>query len=1266
MTMSWAAGLLAVSTLVAAQDSTPFPAATPESQGMSSAALAELAGVVRGFVEADLAVGAELLVVKNRRTVLHESFGWRDREDEVPLGHDTVFNIRSMTKTLTGAAAQILIDRGQLALDDKVAKYIPGFDNEDAREVTVRQLLTHASGLPVTVVAMNTNYDRLLAIGNEAGERGPYFEPDSKFWYSDAGADTLGAVVEVASGMVLDEFIRAEILEPLGMADSSWPHEGRLDPPRVASLYFQGRDGWSRVWKPGDSFLYRFAWGSQSLYSTPTDYAKFLAMWMDEGAAGERRILSPAAVARTLTPVWRTMGIGNDDPYPTGYEALAPYYGQMAMVHVDAAGPRKSSPAIIGHGGSDGTNAWAWPDRDLMVLCFTQSRGGAAVLLLESYIDYLLLHPERQTASTAHFDPYVGTYARPTVDGESAPFIVRILNGHLALDIPGQPFPFELHDADDEGRWQFRIDSRVAVSFPAGEGGAFDTMLLHEPDGTGAPLLRVVEPPPLSAETELRLERLVTRLEEQRVERHIPGMALAVVQGDRVLMTHGFGVRDVDTKVPVTPDTIFAIGSATKPFTATLVGMLVDDGAMTFDDPVTKHLPWFQLAIDSDDPDAEVTLRDMLSHRTGFTRMGALVRSPGVPWETVLRTAMLAEPWAPFRKEWNYTNVMYLAAGVAAAEAVGSTWEAIIEERIFAPLGMTSSFTSVPSPAASGDRFAPGYTWDPIEEVLERQALPNVAGLPPAGAIHSTAADMANWLRFQLRRGEFAGQRLLEPETHAETWRAQIAIGPGMGYGLGWGVEEWDGQLLIEHGGNVEGFAAHVAMLPESDLGYVLLTNTTVTALTRLSMDMVWDAMLGDEPAAVANAGASPLAPYVGTYHATLRDEEVEILEEDGHLVFQAALGKFALREPDAEGRWCFAVSPAMAISFTHSADDEVIVLNLHQGPMTFECIREGAELPSEVDDLLVAPYLGSYYSERMHETLEVLVQNGRLAVRIPGQGVFELMRPNDEGHWAFRMSAGTSLTFRSDDTGAVTSLTYHEGPGTLVYDRVAAAESDLPTVDEVLAPRLTAARRAAREQLGVYRLTGTVRMVHSGVTGKLTWYAVGNDRHGQANDMGVFGTNRAAFDGSSGWTLVPPNTRREETGRMGTQLREAHPTAWFGDPRDFYASVRVQPPTEFEGRTVNVLEVGNEGMPTRRFLLDPDTADLLAEERTVLSGSGMPALSLLVRYEDHREVHGLRVPFRSVAIHSAIGRIVTQIEGMEIGLEEAPAMFRIEDPAGR
>ena len=449
-----------------------FPPADPESVGVSSAALEGLTREVESYLEKQVIVGAELLVIKNRRTVLHQTFGWADRESETPMVPNTLFNIRSMTKTLTGAAIQILIDEGEIHLDDPIALFLPGFESEASVEITIGQLLSHTGGIPLTAITEGLDqYEDLEELANAVGERGPRFTPGSKFWYSDAGTDVLGAVVEVVSEQKLDEFVRERLLEPLGMDDTLTATE--TDDPRwsrIASLYIGGPGSWQRFWKNADGAFYPFAWGSQSLYSTTKDYARFLALWMDRGMVGDRRVLSEEAVARTLAPRNRVTSMGSDELMPTGFMDLQPYYGQMAIVYAPQGATEDTEPVILGHGGSDGTIAWAWPREDLIICYFTQSRGGLSALRLETAIDRFMFHEGEEVEHPPEWDDFLGMYTANFGSFFSEPLEILVVNGSLALDVPSQ-LVYVLDGPEQDGTWRARSHPGLSFQFERDEDG---------------------------------------------------------------------------------------------------------------------------------------------------------------------------------------------------------------------------------------------------------------------------------------------------------------------------------------------------------------------------------------------------------------------------------------------------------------------------------------------------------------------------------------------------------------------------------------------------------------------------------------------------------------------------------------------------------------------------------------------------------------------------------------------------------------------------
>ena len=374
-------------------DEDPFPAATPASQGIPAVALARLADLVDGFVEADEIVGAELLIIKNRRTVMHEVFGHDDRGRDRLMVKNTIFSIRSMTKPLAGAVAQMLIDDGTLKLANPVAMHLESFDNDRSRAVKIEHLLTHRSGFPMKSAGRlwsdYSSYSKVRQIADYWGAYGPrLFTPGERYQYADANVDTLGAVIESVSGMPAEALIERRLFESLGMRDTiALLRDGDPRVERVACKHAGGRGRWNQYWRWSGTPYFSFPMFAQGFYSTTADYASFLAMVMDGGVVDGKQLLSKAAIARMLTPVSKTT-------IPTGFAGLRSSYGQLMHLY-----DKDGEVIAFGHSGSDATYAWAWPARDLMVLYFTQSRGSTTMNRMEAVIDSLIARPPHRRVS---------------------------------------------------------------------------------------------------------------------------------------------------------------------------------------------------------------------------------------------------------------------------------------------------------------------------------------------------------------------------------------------------------------------------------------------------------------------------------------------------------------------------------------------------------------------------------------------------------------------------------------------------------------------------------------------------------------------------------------------------------------------------------------------------------------------------------------------------------------------------------------------------
>jgi len=379
----------------------------------------------------------------------------------------------------------------------------------------------------------------------------------------------------------------------------------------------------------------------------------------------------------------------------------------------------------------------------------------------------------------------------------------------------------------------------------------------------------------LPAPTSDPLRNLDTYIAQAVDDWGIVGLSIAVVKDDEVVFANGYGLREVGGPERVDEHTLFAIGSNTKLFTAVGAGLMVDAGKLNWNDPAALHLPGFQLY----DPyvSREITIRDLLSHRSGLGRRGDMLwYGSEYDRDEILRRVRYLEPNASFRAEFGYQNIMFLAAGEATAAAAGQGWDELMEERIFQPLGMTRSNTSTKDLAGDPNVATPHINIDGRPVPVPWRNIDNVA---PAGSINSSAREMADWLRMLLAEGSLEGRRLIERTTLQEIFSPQTispftpdTLFPDVhfaAYGLGMGMRSYVGNKILVHTGGIDGMLSLAALLPEENLGVVVLTNTTgrnnlFTAL----MYSVFDRYLG-----------MPDRDWSGTFLRRAEDEDLRAAE---------------------------------------------------------------------------------------------------------------------------------------------------------------------------------------------------------------------------------------------------------------------------------------------------------------------------------------------------------------------------------------------------
>jgi len=319
----------------------------------------------------------------------------------------------------------------------------------------------------------------------------------------------------------------------------------------------------------------------------------------------------------------------------------------------------------------------------------------------------------------------------------------------------------------------------------------------------------------------------------------VPGLSAAIVKDGKVVLAKGYGIRRLGEPATVDENTLFAIGSNTKAFTSAALATLVDEGKISWDDPVYERMPGFQMY----DPyvSHEMTIRDLITHRSGMgLGEGDLLFWPHTTFtrEDIIYRLRFMKPASSFRSRFAYDNLLYVAAGQIIPAVTGKSWDSYVREKILRPLGMNTT-------TLSNADFKPGddYAWphSKVDGKLQAIDFVNLDNAGPAGSINSSAAEMAKWVLLQLNHGKFPGRedRLFSEAQSREMWAAQTILPAGdrkgplaalsskfAAYGLGWGLRDYRGRKLVGHTGGVAGFVSRVMLIPEENLGVVILTNT--------------------------------------------------------------------------------------------------------------------------------------------------------------------------------------------------------------------------------------------------------------------------------------------------------------------------------------------------------------------------------------------------------------------------------------------------------
>ena len=340
-------------------------------------------------------------------------------------------------------------------------------------------------------------------------------------------------------------------------------------------------------------------------------------------------------------------------------------------------------------------------------------------------------------------------------------------------------------------------------------------------------------------------------VEKAMLDWQIPGVAVCVIKNGKAVQMKGYGVKDLDSKEKVGINTLFMIGSNSKAFTGTAIAMLDAEKKLSLDDKVTKWIPEFKL--NNKAAGEQAIIRDLLCHRLGFKTF----QGDFTYWTSNLTRKEVIEKMAhikaayPFRTTWGYTNAAFLTAGEIIPKATGMQWEDFITQKIFRPLEMNNTLALSKDFPAAADKCS-AYTM--ADGKLVKIPFCTIDNLAPAGSIGSSVNDMSHWVMMQLNNGRYNDKEIISPFVIAETRKPASILGDGGSmynnghfalYGLGWFLEEYCGRKIVSHTGGVNGFVTSVTLVPEEQLGIIVLTNTDQNAFYEALKNEIMDAYLG-------------------------------------------------------------------------------------------------------------------------------------------------------------------------------------------------------------------------------------------------------------------------------------------------------------------------------------------------------------------------------------------------------------------------------------
>lgn len=764
-----------------------------------------------------------------------------------------------------------------------------------------------------------------------------------------------------------------------------------------------------------------------------------------------------------------------------------------------------------------------------------------------------------------------------------------------------------------------------------------------------------------SDDLQARLAKIEEKVEARRKELGIPGMSLAIVKDGEVILLKGFGYKNFEKQIPVTPDTQFAIGSASKAFTALSVLMSQDQGKLSLDENPRKYLPYFKI----NDPEIneKITVRDLLSHSSGLNRTDLGWVTGKLNREEIIRVAGEAKPTAKLREKFQYQNVMYAAAGEIVAKVQNRAWENYVEQEILKPLGMLNSTMTVAEMQKAKD-YSLGYDYNFDTKATRNLPTRDLNWIAPAGSINSSARDMANWLKFVLNKGEFGGKRLVSEKSFEEWVKPQMKITPDgrVSYGLGWFVQDWKGNKVVQHGGNIDGFNSMVAMLPEKNLGFVMLTNVTGSSLGGELMPIVWSEIL-DVPKTETPASVS-VEKEVGKYRFAAAGFDVDVKLENGKLMAYVPNQPTYILENVGGRKYKLTNAPE---GFFITFKDSEAFLEQPQGNYTLPKVGADGKVETKTSDA-AKELIGKYLAPNGTSTIEVKEVEGKISLVVEGQPPYPLIeKAKDEFRSPILPDTYAVKVKRSAD-GKLEgiALVQPEGEFSFKYISGAAnagavkAEAPKITVDELMTKTIAALGGEENWRKLNSRVSKLeVDFVHQGLKGKGTTYEKAPNLAATEITLTAAGKEIATlsdyFDGATGIEKTSFSPTDTLSGQQLENVKLASDFYGLANWKKNFKDVKVEAVEKVGDEEAYKVVFKAEKASDVTYHISTKTFLPLKRSSVVVSSTSSQKIPTTTVYADYRNTDGVILPFKSTTTNAGMGDIV-------IYLKEVKHNVKIDD----